>query len=103
MEKIDGNWIKSRLTGAHGEKARLAEAMGLSDSKVSKILSGERLVKASEIPTLLRFFGLDGKVTGTQAQLQARIGLLTEDRQAQAAAYVDFLLAQQQTRKADQD
>lgn len=56
MQVIDGNWIKARLRDERGEKARLAEAMGISPDKVSKILKGERGVRPHEIPAVIAFF-----------------------------------------------
>ena len=59
MEAIDLRWISSRLTGARGEKARLAEALGVSPDQVAKMLAGVRRVQTGEIPKLLAFFGED--------------------------------------------
>lgn len=64
MQVIDGKWIASRLTGAYGEKARLAEAIGIEPFKLSRILKGEREVQASEIPAILRFFEIEIRITG---------------------------------------
>lgn len=60
-DQIDGAWIEARLTGARGEKAALARAMGIDAAKLSKILKGERQIKAAEIPALLSFFESDMK------------------------------------------
>lgn len=57
MEVIDGQWISARLTGRHGEKAKLAAAIGLSPHKLAKILSGERKVQAEEVPKIMAYFG----------------------------------------------
>lgn len=56
MDVIDGNWIKARLTGERGEQARLAEAMGIDNDKISKVLKGIRRVQPDEIPRVLAFF-----------------------------------------------
>lgn len=48
MELIDPTWIKARLTGRHGELKELAEAAGLTPDKLTKILKGERQLKAVE-------------------------------------------------------
>lgn len=53
---IDGNWIKARLKGHHGEKKALADAMGVDHTVVAKIISGKRRVLAHEIPKVLAFF-----------------------------------------------
>lgn len=58
MDAIDGIWIKARLTGVHGEQAALAREMGIDGDKMSKILRGLRQVKASEVPGVMRFFGV---------------------------------------------
>ena len=57
MEVIDGQWISARLSGRHGEKAKLAAAIGISPHKLAKILSGERKVQAEEIPKVMTHFG----------------------------------------------
>lgn len=54
---VDGSWIKSRLTGARGEKAAVAKAMGISPQKLTHTLSGARNVQPAELPGLLRYFG----------------------------------------------
>lgn len=56
MDAIDAKWIRARLTGRRGELARLAEALDLDASEISRILKGERKVQAEEIPRLLAFF-----------------------------------------------
>lgn len=53
---IDGNWIKARLKGYHGEKKALADAMGVDHTIVAKILNGKRRVLSHEIPKVLAFF-----------------------------------------------
>lgn len=57
MEVIDSEWLKERLGDNRGKKAALAQALGVTNDKVSKMLSGVRGPKASEIPTILAFFG----------------------------------------------
>lgn len=57
MDKIDRAWISARLTGRHGEKRDIAEAMGIRLDQLSKVLSGDRKVQANEIPGLLGYFG----------------------------------------------
>lgn len=58
MEVIDGNWIKARLKGYHGEKKALADALGVDHTVVAKIINGRRSVQAHEIPKVLAFFQL---------------------------------------------
>ncbi|MDP0929030.1 helix-turn-helix transcriptional regulator [Paracoccus onubensis] len=57
MEKIDRNWIKARLIKmGRGSQARLAEHLGISTNKMSKIMSGTREIQQDEIPKVLSFF-----------------------------------------------
>lgn len=58
MEKIDGNWILARLDNKRGEKARLARALGIDQSMMSRILNGEREIQQDELPKVLTFFGV---------------------------------------------
>ncbi|MGZ9812621.1 helix-turn-helix domain-containing protein [Pseudoroseicyclus sp. H15] len=70
MDVIDGAWLKRRLRdGSRGEKARLAEAMGISTQQLSKVLAGTRAVQAEEIPAVLSYFGMhiaDGERDGSE-------------------------------------
>jgi transcriptional regulator with XRE-family HTH domain len=56
METVDTKWLISRMSGKRGEKARLAEALGIGPDQVAKILNGVRRVQPDEIPKLLAFF-----------------------------------------------
>ncbi|WP_072856208.1 S24 family peptidase [Loktanella atrilutea] len=56
MEKIDAEWIRARLLGYHGELGELADWVGISRQKMSKIMSGERRIQAAEVPDILSFF-----------------------------------------------
>lgn len=56
MELIDANWIKAHLTGRHGELKELADTSGLSPDKITKILNGQRQIKATEAPRIAAFF-----------------------------------------------
>lgn len=81
METIDLRWISSRLTGARGEKARLAEALGVSPDQVAKMLAGVRRVQTGEIPKLLAFFGEDRLlVTPAERRLVEHYRLAPEGR-----------------------
>lgn len=57
MEKITSEWLKERLGDDRGKKAALAEALGLTNDKISKMISGIRKPQAEEIPTIHAFFG----------------------------------------------
>lgn len=57
MEKIDRHWIKARLANMErGSQARLAEHLGISPNKMSKVMSGTRDIQQDEIPKVLSFF-----------------------------------------------
>lgn len=56
MDVVDSDWIKERLTGQRGQLTRLADAIGISRQKMTKIMTGERRVQASEIPAIVSFF-----------------------------------------------
>lgn len=56
MAKIDGKWIEGRLEGKRGAKARLADHLGITADKVSKIVSGVRRLTADETAQVLEFF-----------------------------------------------
>ena len=56
MEIVDAKWLLARMSGKRGEKARLAEAMGIGADQVAKILTGVRRVQPEEVPKLLAFF-----------------------------------------------
>lgn len=57
MEIIDAKWLQKRLGNDRGKRAQLAERLGVSPDKVSKMLSGTRKPQSQEIPTILAFFG----------------------------------------------
>lgn len=56
MDLIDATWIKNHLTHRHGELKALADAAGLAPDKITKILKGERQIKANEAPRIAAFF-----------------------------------------------
>lgn len=56
MEVIDAQWIRNRLTNRHGELKALADAAGMTPDKITKILKGERQIKAHEIPAIVAYF-----------------------------------------------
>lgn len=72
MDVIDGTWIKARLTGARGEKKRLAEAMGITPPQLSYVLKNGRNVKPYEIVAILNFFKESiGHTSDTKADLMS--------------------------------
>lgn len=60
MEIIDTKWLLARMSGKRGEKARLAEALGIGPDQVAKILTGVRRIQPDEIPRIMAFFHEDG-------------------------------------------
>ena len=56
METVDTKWLLARMSGKRGEKARLAEALGIKPDQGAKILNGVRRVQPDEIPRLMAFF-----------------------------------------------
>jgi plasmid maintenance system antidote protein VapI len=63
METVDKDYIVARLSGKRGEQARLAEAMGIDNDKMSRILAGKRRVQPEEIPRVIQFFDDDQEPT----------------------------------------
>lgn len=57
MEVITSKWLADHLGDDRGKRAALAEALGVTPDKVSKMLAGTRKPQAEEIPTILAFFG----------------------------------------------
>lgn len=56
MELIDADWIRVRLTGRHGELKELADAAQVTPDKITKILKGERQIKAIEAQRIATYF-----------------------------------------------
>jgi phage repressor protein C with HTH and peptisase S24 domain len=56
MDDVNAEWIRAHLTGRHGEQAELAEFVGITPDKLTKILAGTRRVQASEVPRVIAFF-----------------------------------------------
>lgn len=80
MDVVDGDWIRKRLDGRHGEKAELARAIGISAQKLSLILSGKRQVQAHEIPKVVDYFNnLDSNTHPTGFSEPARTFLTPVD------------------------
>lgn len=61
MRTIDAQWIRDHLPPERGAKAELAAAMGVRPEAVTRILAGTRGIKATEIPRILAYFGLDSE------------------------------------------
>lgn len=62
MDDVNAEWIKAHLTGRHGEQAELAEFVGITPDKLTKILAGTRRVQASEVPRVVAFFRRQGPI-----------------------------------------
>lgn len=61
MDQITADWIKGQLDLGLGTRSGLADAMGVGRDVVSKILSGKRRIKSSEIVGIREYFA--GQVT----------------------------------------
>lgn len=99
MTKIDGIWINSRLTGVRGEKARLAEAMGIHPNVLSKILSGVRSVNQGEAMAAEAYFSPPDQTDPLAQSILDRIQLLSPDGREQASTLVDVLLSREAARQ----
>ncbi len=93
MDVVNAEWIEARLTGKRGEKTRLAEAMGINIDKLSKIMRGERSVKATEIPGAMDYFGesLTGEAGEDRTKAIRLINNLAEETIPEALSYLEFL------------
>lgn len=94
MDVIDGDWIRARLSGRHGEKADLARFMGVKQDIVAKILAGNRRVQPHEAPKVVEFFqserGEDGPAdVGPVTETQRLLPVYDVDVSAGPGAYVE--------------
>ena len=64
MQVIDSKWLKDRLTGEHGEQRRIADAVGISQDKLTKILAGIRTIRPHEAPRFVAYFDADTRKDG---------------------------------------
>ena len=87
MEIVDTKWLTARMSGKRGEKARLAEALGIGPDQVAKILNGVRRIQPEEVPKLLAFYGEDRPtLTDEEARLLRLFREASESRQEAAVA-----------------
>jgi phage repressor protein C with HTH and peptisase S24 domain len=56
MDVIDGEWVLRRMHDVRGERAKLAEYVGISRDKLSKVLKGERQIQPTEAPLFVAYF-----------------------------------------------
>lgn len=54
---MDLKWLAKQLERPGYSQSGLAQALGKSQSAVSRILSGQRQLKASEVPIILKYLG----------------------------------------------
>jgi transcriptional regulator with XRE-family HTH domain len=103
MSHVDAEWIRTRLSGKRGERARLAEAMGIDNDKMSRIMQGKRRVQPEEIPKVLEFFGetLTGEHDRAKRKAIQKLTKLSPEKLAEAVRYLEFL--EGQSGKTDQD
>ena len=87
METVDTKWLLARMSGRRGEKARLAEALGIKPDQVAKILNGVRRVQPDEIPRLMAFFNEERQtLSEDEIRLLRLFREATESRQEAAVA-----------------
>ena len=91
MEIVDIRWLKARLTGARGEKARLAEAIGIKPDQVAKILHGVRRIQPDEVPKIMAFF--DEVSFSVSAEEQRILQLYRQAPEARREAAEALLMA----------
>lgn len=95
MRTINAEWIRARLDGGYGTRVGLADAIGIRRDAVSKILSGTRQIKISELPAIIEYFRAQG---ADAADIPAEITRSTPaarlaDRLAQMSAdEIEFLV-----------
>lgn len=87
MEIVDTKWLLARMSGKRGEKARLAEALGIGPDQVAKILTGVRRVQPEEVPRLLAFYNEERPtLTEDEVRLLRLFRAAPESRQEAAVA-----------------
>lgn len=59
MVEITPEWIRDRLAERGGTKRALADFIGVTPDAMSKILSGARELKSSEVLKMLNYFKVD--------------------------------------------
>lgn len=96
MQLIDADWIKSRLTGRHGEKSELARKLGLAPDAITKILAGTRRIQPREMPVIWEFFAEPGSPEDLAMQLQRQIEKLTDEERRFLLAAATGVLAGRQ-------
>ena len=64
MPAMDKEWIRDRLKKTGKSQRGLAEILGRDPSVVTKILKGEREIKASELPKIEKYFEVEEPTRG---------------------------------------
>ena len=75
--------------GTGGEQARLAEHIGVTPDKISKILTGTRRVQASEVPRIIDFFERDSPPKWPE--LRQKLSSLSDEEIEEVFQFVSFL------------
>lgn len=99
---INRDWILARLTGRHGEKTKLADAMGIKTDMLSKILSGVRQLSPYEADMARRFFGEDQTLTPEEEDMLALFRMIPKGKRS-AAKGMFQALADQEASDEDAD
>lgn len=89
------DWIDSELTKRGLPRKRLADAIeGMTETKLSLVMSGKRQLKATEADQIRRFFGYrlpDDPPRGRADLVTDRVGSLNEDQLRAVLLYLDAL------------
>lgn len=92
---MDLNWLREALADKAISQREIAARIGLSESQFSKVLSGDRALKASEADAIRRALGYilpeDVKPGSYQHKIMERMAELDERQKAALAVYLDAL------------
>jgi SOS-response transcriptional repressor LexA len=69
MERYTADWVREQLDRTRRSRTELATALGVNPSQVTRLLAGERKIKAEEIQVLHAFFENDLARSATRATL----------------------------------
>lgn len=89
-------WIDDQLKQRGMARARLAESIpGLTETKISLIMSGERKISAFEADEIRRFFGYrlpDDPPTKVEHRIADQLAMLGEEQKHAVVLYLEALL-----------
>lgn len=70
-------WIKDGLERPGKSAKGLADALGIHQSTISKIISGERKLRADELPIIARYLEVDPPIASHKGDASVHVGLVT--------------------------